>query len=45
MPHYIPEQKIYSQYIFSKFEPNLSMEKYLKANKKTISIQTIIRFL
>lgn len=45
MPHYIPVQKQYENYVFTKFQPHSSLEKYLKANRLTLNLQTIIKFL
>lgn len=35
---------MYESYIFTKFQQNLSLEKYIQNNRKTISLNTLFQF-
>lgn len=45
MQYFISEQTGFRKYVFSKFEPNLSLDKYMRANRKSLSLQTIARLM
>lgn len=45
MPYFISEQNIYKNFVFSKYQPNLSLDKYMRVNKKTVTLQTITRLM
>ena len=45
MAYYLCDSYLYENYIFSRYEPEQSLDEYLESNKKTISLKTLITFL
>jgi hypothetical protein len=43
MPQYISDE--YPDYLFSKYEPNMSLDKYIKINRNVVSLLTISKLM
>ena len=45
MTHYISEQEQFEDCLFSKFQPHLSLDKFISRNTKTITLGTIFKLI